>query len=213
MFKDITELSLNNLVEGFMYTVLSAGFVALVAWLYSWIRNCRLETSLSKAVSSNGVGVGFDPSTCEGSFNIQIHNYSTSTIRVRSLVMVADKFHIELQPSLERTIYQTPLSNEIVRPKFARQYLSMGSLAPDNNPHAMLLPPKTMGVWEALPQVIGTREWVIEKIYMVVEYATVFGNSALVRIQLDGATLQAVKESFEPLAKAVHNKQPLVLLH
>ena len=144
---------------------------------------------------------------------MQIHNYANASIRVRAIVFMADKFHVELRPSQDKPIYQTPLSNEIVRPEFKRSHLSKGSIEPDGNPNAMLLPPKTMGVWEAPPDVIGTREWKITNIYMVFEYATIFGNSALVRMEVTKLILELVKENFERLAIAAHNKQPYDFLH
>jgi hypothetical protein len=202
-----------SIAENFIATILSAALIGVVAWVYSLLRNLRFERQLTEAISPNGVGVGFDPSTYRGSFNLQIHNYANATIRVRSIVFIADTFHVELRPAEGKPIYQTPLSNEIVRPKFKRQHLSKGSLEPDNNPHSMLLPPKTMGIWEVPPGDIGTREWVVKDIFMVFEYATVFGNSALVRIKASESTLRLVKENFERLSKAVHHKQPFDIYH
>jgi len=213
IIKELSPLSLNNLVEGCIYTIISAGFIAIMVWIYSWIRNRRLESSLAKAINPNGIGVNFDPETCKGSFSLQIHNYSTSAIRVRAVVMLADKFHVELRPAVNKSIYQTPMSNEAVRKKFRRQHLSKNVLLPDDNPHAMLLPSKTMGVWEVDSDVIGSREWVINRVYMVVEYATVFGNAALVRIKFDEGSLKMIKDSFEILAKAIYYKQPSDLIH
>lgn len=197
--------------ESFVSTVLSAAFIAAAAWVYSWVRNLRLEAQLSDAINPNGVGVSFDPSTYQATFTLQIHNYANATIRVRSIVFIAEKFHVELQPAKNKALYQTPLSNEIVRPQFKRKHLSKGSLEPDNNPHSMLLSPKTMGIWEVAPDTIGAHEWVIRDIFIVFEYATLFGNSALVRIKAKEPTLQLVKNNFEPLARAVHNKQPFDL--
>lgn len=201
-----------SIAESFASTILSAAFIAAAAWVYSWVRNLQLEAKLSDALDPNGVGISFDPCTHQASFTLQIHNYANATIRVRSIVFIAEKFHVELRPAKSIDLYQTPLSNEIVRPQFKRKRLSKGSLEPDNNPHSMLLPPKTMGIWEVAPNEIGTHEWVIKDIFIVFEYATVFGNSALVRIKAKEPVLRLVKDSFEPLAKAVHNKQPFDFL-
>ena len=78
-------------------------------------------------------------------------------------------------------------------------------LEEDGNPHAMLLPPKTMGVWEVDPQTIGSREWKIAKVYLAFEYTTLFGNVALVRIEPNKQTLTSIRESFEPLSRALHS--------
>lgn len=200
-----------SIVENVLAALISAGILWAVALIWLWIRNLRLEAKLADAIDPNGVGIGFDPRTFQGSFNLQIHNYANAAIRVRGIVFIADKAHVELRPAVGKGLYQTPLTNEIVRPCFKRAHLS-GSLEPDNNPHAMLLPSKTMGIWEVAPETIGSREWIVNEIYLVFEYATVFGNTALVRIKAKERTVRLVKESFEDLAKAVHNKRPFDMM-
>jgi hypothetical protein len=195
------------IVEGFISTILSAAFIAAIVWIYSWIRNLRLEAKLTDAISPNGIGIDYDPRTHQGSFTLQIHNYANATIRIRSVVFIADMFHIELRPAENKTIYQTPLSNEVVRPKFKRTHITKGALEQDGNPNSMLLPPKTMGIWEVHMKTIEKREWVIKDIFVVFEYATVFGNSALVRMKAKEPILKLVKENFEPLAKDIYNKR------
>lgn len=206
-------MNYQNICENVIAAILSAILLAGIAWLWSWVRNLRLESKLKEAINPNGVGIGFDQNTHQGTFSLQIHNYANASIRVRAVVFMADKFHVELRPAKDKPIYQTPLSNEVVRPKFKRMHLSKGSIEPDDNPNAMLLPPKTMGVWEVPSDVIGTREWKVTNIYMAFEYATIFGNSALVRMEATKSTLELVKENFERLAIAAHNKQPYDFFH
>lgn len=206
-------MNYQNICENIIATILSAITISLGAWFISWIRNLLLEKKLKDAINPNGVGIGFDPTTYQGSFSLQIHNYSNATIRVRSVVFIADKFYVELQPSIDKPIFQTPLSNEIVQPKFKRKHLSKGFLESDNNPNSMLLPPKTMGVWEVSPERIGSREWIVNDIYMIFEYATIFGNSALVRMKANEGTLNLVKENFERLSKASHRKEPFDMFY
>lgn len=201
-------MSVSDITQDVVATVVSAIVLGALAWALSWFRNLRLEQQLGNALDPNGVGVSFDPRTRKAGFTLQIHNYANATIRVRAIVFIAERFHIELRPAQDKLLYQTPLSNEITRPKFERKHLSRGSLEPDNNPHSMLLPPKTMGIWEVPGDSIGTFAWVIKDIFIVFEYATLFGNSALVRIKLKESALQLVKENFEPLAKAIHNNEP-----
>lgn len=126
---------------------------------------------------------------------------------------MTDMFHVELQPAHDKSTFQTPLTNEIIQSKFKRKHLSKGTLEPDDNPHAMLLPPKTGGWWNVAPDTIGSREWVVEEIYMVFEYATVFGDSALVRIKAPESTLKMVKNNFERLSISAHRKIPYDFSH
>jgi hypothetical protein len=127
--------------------------------------------------------------------------------------MMMDRAHLELTPAQGRPIYQTPLSNEITRPKFRRKHLSKGPLEPDNNPNSMLLPPKTMGIWEIRTETFTSREWIVENVYVVFEYATIFGNGALVRMKVADPVLRLIKENFEPLARAVHREEPFDVMH
>ena len=201
-----------SIVENILAALISALAIAFIVWIYSWVRNILLESKLKDSINPNGVGIEYDQGNNRGTFNIQIHNYSNATIRVRAIVLMADKFHVELKPS-DKPIHQTPLSNEIVRPKFKRRHLSKETLGPDNNPNSMLLPPKTMGIWEIKSETISSREWIVENVFMVFEYATIFGNSALVRIEVPEPTLRLVKENFEPLFRAIHRQEPFDILH
>ena len=120
-------------------------------------------------------------------------------------MFIADKFHIELRRSTMHSLNQTPLTNQIVAPNFPRKIFTKGLLEEDGNPHVMLLPPKTMGVWEVDPKTIGSREWKIAKVYLAFEYTTLFGNVALVRIEPNNQTLISIRQSFEPLSRALHS--------
>jgi hypothetical protein len=201
------------MTEDFITAIITAAFIAATAWVYSWVRNLFLEKSLKGAINQGGVGIGFDHQTNKCSFTLQIQNNSNATIRVRAIIFMADKFHVELHPSHDKPLFQTPLTNEVVQSVFKRKHLLKGSLEPDDNPHAMLLPPKTGGWWDVAPDTIGSREWIIEEIYMVFEYATVFGNSALVRIKAPESTLKMVKENFERLSVSAHRKMPFDFFH
>jgi len=206
-------LNYTSISENIVAAIVSAIVIAGGALAISWVRNILLERKLKDALNPNGVGIGFDPVTYKATFSLQVHNYSNATIRVRSIVLITDKFHVEFHPSKDKPIYQTPLSNEVTRPKFSRKHLSKGSLEPDNNPNAMLLPSKTMGVWEVESETIGSREWIVNEIFMAFEYATIFGNSALVRMKATKATLGLVKENFERLSKAAHLKEPFDMFY
>ncbi len=187
-----------SIAENVIAGILSALAITSIAWAISWIRNLLLEHKLKDAINPNGVGVEYDQSKNRATFSLQVHNYANATIRVRAVVLMTDKFHIELKPAQDKPIYQTPLSNEIVRPKFRRKYFSKGSLEQDGNPYSMLLPPKTMGIWEIRSETFTSHECIVDNVFMAFEYATIFGNSALVRMKATKSILRLVKQSFEP---------------
>ena len=191
--------------ESTLSIIFAAFAIAVSAWFASRIRNQILEKRLAQSLSPNGIGMEFNSLTKTAKFTLQVHNYADAAIRVRSIVLIADKFHIELRRSTKHFLNQTPLTNEIVALNFSRKIFAKGFLEEDGNPHAMLLPPKTMGVWEVDPQTIGSREWKIAKVYLAFEYTTLFGNVALVRIEPNNQTLTSIRESFEPLSRALHS--------
>lgn len=206
-------MNYSDIAENVVAALLSALAITAIVWAISWTRNILLERKLKDAINPNGVGIDYDASKNRGTFSLQIHNYANAAIRVRAVVLKTDKFHVELRPAEGKPIYQTPLSNEIVRHKFKRKHLSKGVLEPDGNPNSMLLPPKTMGVWEVKSETITSREWIVESVYVVFEYATIFGNSALVRVKAKESTLRLVKQNFEPLWRAIHRKEPSDVCH
>jgi len=202
-------MQLSAIFEGLISTLAAAGVVAASAWLYSWCRNMLLERALKDSIKPYGVGVGFRLHPLLTEFTLQIHNYANAAVRVRAVIFVSEIFHIELEPEPKRLLFQTPLSNEATRPKFKRKNLSRVVLQPDNNPHSILLPSKTMSIWRVQPQTIGQHEWIIKRVYVVFEYATIFGNAAMIRVEANEASFKLIKREFERLARAAYHKIPI----
>jgi len=202
-------MSFSSFIPDALAALTAAGVIALSAWLYSWLRNLNLEKGLKRAISPNGVGVNYSLEPLEAEFTIQIHNYTNAYIRVRSVLLVAEKWSIELSPSKKHEIFQTPLSNEVMRPKFRRTFLYAGAIDEDNNPHSRILPPKTMSIWEVWPDAIGQHDWNLRHGYIVFEYPTLFGNTAMVRMEIPEVHFKLIKESFEELNTCFRERRPL----
>ncbi|MFI5446856.1 hypothetical protein [Polaromonas sp. UC242_47] len=200
-------MSVNNISENFIASILAAAVIALIVFMVSAVRNFLLERAVKGAITSDGVGMEFSLDPLVAEFSVQIHNYANASIRVRAIVLICDKFHVELTPS--RDVRQTPLTNEITRKKFPRTHFSHNVLALDENPHAVLLPSKTMSFWRVGTQTISSREWIVEKVYVVFEYATMFGNVAMVRMSPKDSAFKLIKKNFESLARSSYRKQPM----
>jgi hypothetical protein len=198
-FPILHQIKFESVAENFLATILAASVISIIAVAYSKTRNFFFERSLKNAISSNGVGVHFNPEQSIADFSVQIHNYAKATIRARALVLVLNKFHVELKPNM--MLYQTPLSNEVVRKKFPRQYLSRDILFSDNNPNSILLPPKTMCIWHVDLNELSIKEFTVQKVYVVFEYPTIFGNAAMVRVEAKEPEFKLIKKNFEELAK------------
>lgn len=202
-------MDFSSYVSDVLSALSAAAAIALVAWAYSWGRNLKLERSLKDAISPNGVGVGYSLAPLSAEFTLQIYNYTSAYIRVWSVVLVAEKWHMELSPSKKHKLFQTPLSNEVIRPEFKRTFISKGALEEDNNPHSKVLPPKTMGIWEVWPGSIGQHDWKLVRGFVVFEYPTLFGNTAMVRMEIPESSFKLIRETFEELNTCYRERRPL----
>ena len=202
-------MNLPQYISDILSSLSAAAIIAAVAWLYSRIRNFRLERSLKSAISPNGVGIEYSLAPLSAEFTIQIHNYTSSYIRVRSVVLVAEKWHMELSPKENQKLFQTPLSNEILRPKFRRTYITRGSIEDDNNPNSQILPPKTMGIWRLWSGAIGQHDWKLTHGFVVFEYGTIFGNAAMIRMKIPDSSFKLIKKCFEELNTCYRERRPL----
>lgn len=206
-------MELIKILEGTLANLFAATIVALSAWLFSLYRNSRLEKRLEEGISPNGVGIGYDPAKGEGSFNIQIHNYSHVQIRVRELILLAaeGQAYIQMKYDSEYGIQQTPLLNKIFLPDFKKMHFSKGSPESDSIDGGATLPPLTMGLWRVEPKKLGERKWFIRDVMVIVEYSTIFGNTSVVKLGVKEETLKLVREQFHEVSKCVREGTPLPL--
>ncbi|MBB3833197.1 hypothetical protein FHR55_001363 [Xanthomonas arboricola] len=202
-------MDFSSYVSDVLSALSAAVVIAAVAWCYSWSRNLKLERALKGAISPNGVGTSYSLAPLSAEFSLQIHNYTSAYIRVWSVVLIAEKWHIELSPSTKHGLFQTPLSNEVTRPKFQRTFVAKGPLEEDSNPHSRVLPPKTMAIWEVWPGTIGQHDWKLVRGLVVFEYPTLFGNTALIRMEIPESSFKLIRETFEELNTCYRERRPL----
>lgn len=50
-------MNINSIAESVVATLIAAVLIGAAVWLYSWLRNCRLEAQLTNAINPNGAGV------------------------------------------------------------------------------------------------------------------------------------------------------------
>lgn len=202
-----------KVAEGALANLIAASILALVAWFFSLLRNSRLERKLEEGISPNGIGTGYDPISREGSFSLQIHNYSHVSVRVHQVILLAaeGQAHIQMEYDRERGVYQTPLLNEVLQPDFSKKHLAKGFSDNEYDGIYINMPPKTMGIWHVNPKRLGERKWFIREVFFVIEYPTIFGNSALVKLQANEDTLKSIRENFSRVCKCVRENIPLPL--
>lgn len=202
-------VALNQFLSDAGAALAAAGIIAGVVWLFTKVRSYRLETALAGALSTNGVGTGYDGRKETAAFQVQVSNYSSATIRVRAFVLITDSFPISLYPGASEAKSQNPLDNAILQPKFRRLALVRGTIPDDKIDGSMLLPPMTLGWWRVHQGVIGLRSVEAKHALMVFEYPSLFGHSILVRIKIDGERFKLIKETFERLNNCALHGLPM----
>ena len=108
-------IATSEILNGLIASILAALFITVVLWIYSWSRNLLLERGLEKAINSNNIGTEFNLSPLHAVFRLQIHNYTNAYIRVRTVILMADDYPIELHPDKKYGLFQNPLSLEAQR--------------------------------------------------------------------------------------------------
>lgn len=200
-------MNLVSIAESLTASLLAAVAIAMAAWSLSWLRNWRLEGRLTNALTADGVGISYDRKSRRGSLFLQVRNEADAIIRVRSIVLIMDKFFLELHPRNNQQFSQDPLLNAMMSPTFRRRWLSKEALLEDGNAHAQLLPPLTTATWELEHASLAQRAWKLQRVHMAIEYTTLFGNVALIRVQPKAQLVAAVKKALEPLSSALHERR------
>jgi hypothetical protein len=198
-------MDISSFFLGILQGLFVAAILAGVAWIYSWLRNGRLETQLKELISANGVGMKYSQDHMLCIFSVQVHNYSNATIRVRSVLLVGKPGQISLELNLDRDhpINQVPLSNEIRSGKVSRQSLFKNTLEEDQNPNAVLLPPKTMVSFSSQVYSYVNLPLEIQDVWVVYEYSSIFGGVELVKQSVDKRTRELAAKCFADLLGAM----------
>jgi len=105
-------------------------------------------------------------------------------------------------------INQTPLINEIFAPEFKKTHLAKGFSDNEATVEYIKLPPKTMGVWNIDSEIIGKKNWYFRDIIIVLEYPTIFGNSALIKISANKKILEIARDNLSKVSKCVREDIP-----
>ncbi|WP_143704008.1 MULTISPECIES: hypothetical protein [Luteimonas] len=189
-------------------SLVAAAVLGAIAWIYSWLRNKRLERQLAQLINANGVGVTYSQDQMQCNFSVQIDNYSNATIRVRSVLLVGEPGQISLELYRDTTtpINQTPLSNEIRNRNVSRQSLFKNTLEEDSNPNSVLLPPKTTTTFGSPVYSYVNLPLNIKDVWVVYEYSTIFGSVELVTQVATDSTRKLISDCFTDLLSAMRER-------
>lgn len=185
-----------NVVSG----ALVAGLITLAALLYNSRRNTRLEAIISAGVNAHGFGHN------EQDFHIIFENKSPVSIRVRTILLMDSHIGF-LELKYRRPVSQASLINAIVHAPDTTKIMVKAHFPTDaEHEDAKLLPPYTGGVWGVEIKRLHERDWNINKCLVVVEYPTIFGGSAFLRIEFDSSNTNQIINMIEELKTTTANK-------
>jgi len=193
---DVWQTILTNVLSGII-TAVAIWFVAL---LWNWRRNTRLEKIISNGVNSHGIGYN------EEDFHIIFENKAPVSIRVRTILLMDSNIGF-LELKYRRPVSQASLINAIVYGNDQTK-IEVQAHFPTNADHedAKLMPPYTGGVWGVEKSRLSERNWEINKCLVVVEYPTIFGGSAFMRIEFKKSNTNQIVKMLEELKQIAASK-------
>lgn len=183
-------------------SLVAASLIALMAFAFNCWRNYKLETLLKVGISEHGMGYNQDD------FHVIFENKTAVSIRVRAILLV-DKHVGFLELKFRRPVSQASLLNVLAQ-RTGPEKISIRAHFPFSSEHsdAHLLLPYTGGVWGALKTEIHSRKWDIEKCWVIVEYPTLFGGSALLKVDFSDAATNLVRKVLSEITKTIPLSEP-----
>ncbi|MFC1626426.1 hypothetical protein ACFL19_01845 [Pseudomonadota bacterium] len=195
---NVCQTILTNVLSG----IITAGAIWLLALLWNRQRNKRLEKIISDGVNSHGIGYN------QEDFHIIFENKTPVSIRVRTILLMDSHIGF-LELKYRRPVSQASLINAIV---YADDQAKIDVQAhfPTNADHedAKLMPPYTGGVWGVEKSQLFERAWEINKCLVIVEYPTILGGSAFMRIEFNESNTNQIVKMIEDLKQMVPAKAP-----
>lgn len=185
-----------------------------LAWGLSFFRNRILENKLSASVSPSGIGMGFSPEHLKdgqkipatGSFNISIKNLTNVQVRVRKVILnrLGESGRYELTFDHRLGVKQGPLSERLMKDGDfeTHYYKGFSDSSPDD---FIVLPPLTVGTWEIKDFNISDKRKFFDRLFIVLEYPTLFGNNALVTLKADDKFVERAQESLIEVMRAIQH--------
>ncbi|OGB23370.1 MAG: hypothetical protein A3I66_01515 [Burkholderiales bacterium RIFCSPLOWO2_02_FULL_57_36] len=200
---DLQAIGING-IGAFLGNLVSAAVIALVAYRFNSKRNGELEAMINDGVSSHGMGYN------KVDFHIIFENKTPVPLRVRTIALMDRRVgHLEL--NFRRPVSQASLFNALIHKKDVPKIPIWAHLpfsSDDSDTH--VLQAYTGGIWGVQKKEILENEWDIEKCWVVVEYPTLFGGSALLKVQFSQSATELVKSMLATIKAQAQGVGPSV---
>ncbi len=172
--------------------VLSGALLALAIFLFNWGRNKNLESKLRKGFGRCGVGIG------DGTLSLIIENRLPVEVRVRAVVLVGEKGQGYLGLEYVHPISEAALLNALGQSSSPNRIFAGAHFPSEPTSEAgVSLAGFSGGLWTARRIEIQNKSWEIQNGWIALEYPTIFGGSAFLRVHLDPTTLELVRTNIK----------------
>ncbi len=200
-------MTLINIIEATLSSLLAATLLAIFLWVISWVRNTSLERTLKDGIKPEGTIIGYDQGTKKGSFSVRVNNYSNVNINIRKVLLVGaeEQEHIVLEYDDNEGVSQTLLVNKLLKGNFKGTHFFRGLSDSEKTNEFIQMPPFTSAMWKIKPEILSHKKWFARELIFAVEYPTIFGNTALVIIKGNEKHLKKINKSLNNVINSVHN--------
>jgi hypothetical protein len=181
---------LNDLISGTVSGVVSGAFLAFVLFAANGLRNWALERRLWRGFARCGTGIG------DSYLTLIIENRLPVAVRIRTVFLVGAKGQGGMELRYMRPISHAALFNALGQASSPRR-IPVGAhfSAEVDGESGVALAGFSGGLWGVSYKDVLREPWSIEDAWMILEYPTLLGGSAFIRIHLDSPTLGLVRRA------------------
>lgn len=179
---------LNDVISGIVSGIASGILLALVLFASNAARNRLLERKLRRGFARCGVGIG------DGFMTLIVENHLPIAVRVRSVFLVGAKGQGGMELKYMRPVSHAALFNALGQASSPKRIPVDAHFSgePDGE-SGIALAGFSGGLWGVASKEVLREAWSIEEAWMVLEYPTLLGGSAFIRVHLDPPTLGLVR--------------------
>lgn len=181
---------LDDVLSGTVSGIASGAFLALSLFVANAIRNRRLESKLRRGFARCGTGVG------DGYLTLIVENRVPLAVRVRTIYLAGAQGQGGMQLQFMRSVSNAALFNALGHPSRPEKIdVSSHFAAEAEGESGVTLAGFSGGLWGIGYASVLRKPWSIQDGWMILEYPTLLGRTAFMRVHLDQPTLGLVRNA------------------
>jgi hypothetical protein len=180
----------SDLISGTVSGIVSGAFLALSLFIANRVRNWSLERKLRKGFARCGTGIG------DGYMTLVVENRLPVAVRVRTVFLVGAKGQGGLELKYMRPVSNAALFNALGQSSSPKRISveSHFTTEPEGE-SGVTLAGFSGGLWGVSYGEVLREAWSIQDAWMILEYPTLLGGVAFIRVHLDLPTLGLVRRA------------------